>query len=37
MVFAVRILDEEKLLRQELGGYDEYTHRVRSRLVPYVW
>ena len=34
---AVRILDEEKLLTQELGGYREYTHRVRYRLVPNVW
>jgi protein-S-isoprenylcysteine O-methyltransferase Ste14 len=38
-VFAlvVRILDEEKMLRQELGGYDEYTQKVHHRLVPYVW
>jgi protein-S-isoprenylcysteine O-methyltransferase Ste14 len=32
-----RILDEEKLLSQELGGYREYTRRVRYRLLPYVW
>jgi protein-S-isoprenylcysteine O-methyltransferase Ste14 len=36
-VFAIRILDEEKLLRSELPGYDYYVFRVRSRLVPYVW
>ena len=36
-VIAVRILDEEALLRQELSGYREYTDRVRYRLVPYVW
>ncbi len=36
-VLGVRILDEETLLRQELTGYDEYTHKVRYRLVPYVW
>ena len=34
---AVRILDEEKMLRQELTGYPEYTQKVRYRLVPYVW
>ncbi|WP_102144845.1 methyltransferase family protein [Mycobacterium hubeiense] len=37
LVLALRIRDEEDLLRQELGGYDEYTQKVRSRLVPYVW
>lgn len=37
VVFAVRILDEEKLLRGELTGYDEYTEKVRYRLLPYVW
>ncbi|MGV9800229.1 methyltransferase family protein [Mycobacterium sp. NPDC003449] len=37
LVFAVRIGDEEKMLRTELDGYDEYTHKVRYRLVPYVW
>lgn len=36
-VFAVRTLDEEKLLRQELPGYAEYAGQVRYRLVPYVW
>lgn len=34
---VVRILDEEKFLRQELAGYDAYTHNVRYRLVPGVW
>ncbi|MCV7280377.1 isoprenylcysteine carboxylmethyltransferase family protein [Mycolicibacterium flavescens] len=37
VVFAVRILDEEKLLREELSGYREYTEKVRYRLLPYVW
>jgi protein-S-isoprenylcysteine O-methyltransferase Ste14 len=36
-VFAYRILDEEKALHAELAGYDEYTDKVRYRLVPYVW
>ena len=36
-VFAFRIDDEEKMLRQELAGYDEYTHKVHYRLVPGVW
>jgi protein-S-isoprenylcysteine O-methyltransferase Ste14 len=33
----VRLLDEEKLLTQELTGYREYAQRVRYRLVPHVW
>ena len=37
LVLVFRILDEEKLLTQELGGYREYTQRVRYRLLPYVW
>lgn len=36
-LFAVRILDEEKLLRADLKGYDYYAYRVRTRLVPYLW
>jgi protein-S-isoprenylcysteine O-methyltransferase Ste14 len=36
-VLAVRILDEEKVLTKQLSGYDEYTHKVHYRLVPYVW
>jgi protein-S-isoprenylcysteine O-methyltransferase Ste14 len=37
VVLVLRILDEEKLLTQELGGYREYKQRVQYRLVPYVW
>lgn len=36
-LLVLRILDEEKLLTQELAGYRDYTQRVRSRLVPYIW
>ena len=32
-----RILDEERILKQELAGYTEYCQRVRYRLVPLVW
>jgi protein-S-isoprenylcysteine O-methyltransferase Ste14 len=34
---AVRITDEEKMLRTELDGYAAYTEKVRYRLLPYVW
>jgi protein-S-isoprenylcysteine O-methyltransferase Ste14 len=37
LVLVLRIVDEEKLLTQELGGYREYMQRVRYRLVPHVW
>jgi protein-S-isoprenylcysteine O-methyltransferase Ste14 len=36
-VLAWRLLDEERFLRQNLPGYDEYTQKVRYRLVPHVW
>lgn len=36
-ILGVRISDEENMLRAELDGYDEYTHKVRYRLLPYVW
>jgi protein-S-isoprenylcysteine O-methyltransferase Ste14 len=36
-ILALRIEDEEKMLRQELDGYDEYTQKVLYRLVPGVW
>jgi protein-S-isoprenylcysteine O-methyltransferase Ste14 len=37
LVFAARISDEEKALRQDLDGYEEYTEKVQYRLVPGVW
>lgn len=36
-VLVVRIDDEEKLLRQELDGYNAYMQKVHYRLVPGVW
>ena len=36
-VLAVRINDEEALLKQDLTGYREYTQKVHYRLMPYVW
>jgi protein-S-isoprenylcysteine O-methyltransferase Ste14 len=37
IALAVRIRDEEKLLKEELDGYREYTQKVRYRLVPCIW
>ena len=36
-VLTVRILDEEKVLTQQLAGYCDYAQRVHYRLVPYAW
>lgn len=35
--FAWRLLDEEKFLRANLRGYEDYTHKTRYRLIPYIW
>lgn len=37
VMLAVRIVFEEKLLRQNLDGYRAYTERVRYRLIPLIW
>ncbi|MEB3068782.1 methyltransferase family protein [[Mycobacterium] vasticus] len=36
-ILVVRILDEERLLTQQLAGYRDYTQRIRYRLVPGIW
>ena len=36
-VLVWRLLDEERILRRDLPGYNEYASRVRHRLIPYVW
>jgi protein-S-isoprenylcysteine O-methyltransferase Ste14 len=36
-VIVLRILNEEKILRQELAGYSEYCQNTRSRLIPFAW
>ncbi len=37
LILIPRILNEEKVLRDELTGYSEYCTEVRWRLLPYVW
>ncbi len=34
---ALRAVQEERTLREELQGYQTYVRRVRYRLIPYVW
>ena len=36
-LIAKRIRNEEKLLRKELPGYEEYAERVKYRLIPFIW
>jgi protein-S-isoprenylcysteine O-methyltransferase Ste14 len=37
LLLAGRSLGEEKLLVDELEGYEEYRKKVRYRLIPFVW
>jgi protein-S-isoprenylcysteine O-methyltransferase Ste14 len=37
LIFVARITDEEKALREDLAGYDDYIDKVHYRLVPGVW
>jgi protein-S-isoprenylcysteine O-methyltransferase Ste14 len=34
---ALRILNEEKVLKENLNGYREYCEKTRYRLIPYIW
>jgi protein-S-isoprenylcysteine O-methyltransferase Ste14 len=36
-LIALRIRGEERVLREGLPGYVEYTQKVRYRMVPFVW
>jgi len=36
-LIVLRLLNEEKVLRQELPGYADYCLRTRFRLVPFLW
>jgi protein-S-isoprenylcysteine O-methyltransferase Ste14 len=37
VILAIRLLNEEKVLRKELPGYEEYLQKVKYRLIPFVW
>lgn len=36
-LFVLRIQNEEKVLLQELNGYDSYRKKVKYRLIPFLW
>ena len=37
LLLVVRTALEDRMLREELAGYEGYAGRVRWRVVPYVW
>lgn len=37
IALAWRSVNEEKALRRQFADYDDYSRRVRYRLVPYIW
>jgi len=37
VALVFRILNEEKVLRENLDGYKEYCEKTRYRLIPYIW
>jgi protein-S-isoprenylcysteine O-methyltransferase Ste14 len=37
LLFIIRILNEEKVLKDNLNGYKEYMEKVKYRLIPYIW
>ena len=37
IVIVIRILNEEKVLTEQLEGYSEYKKKVKYRLIPFIW
>ncbi len=37
VALVLRILNEEKVLRENLNGYVEYCEKTRYRLIPFIW
>lgn len=37
VLVAIRSIFEERFLRRELSGYEEYARRTRYRMIPFVW
>ena len=37
ILIIIRLLNEEKFLIKELQGYEEYTKKVKYRLIPFIW
>ena len=37
IALVLRILNEEKVLSDNLPGYDEYCRKTKYRLIPFIW
>lgn len=37
ILIIIRIINEEKILEEELKGYTEYKKKVKYRLIPFIW
>ena len=37
LIIASRIKNEEKVLMRDLDGYEEYTKKVKYRMIPFIW
>jgi len=37
LLIVWRLIDEEQFLARNLAGYAEYRHKVKYRLVPFIW
>ena len=37
LIIVARLLDEERFLKTNLSGYEEYCQKVRYRLLPLIW
>ena len=37
LLLVIRILNEEKVLKNNLPGYEEYMKKVKYRLIPFIW
>lgn len=37
VALVLRIMNEEKVLKENLGGYTEYCKKTKYRLIPYIW
>lgn len=37
VLLAIRILNEENVLKNNLSGYEEYMKKVKYRMVPFIW
>ena len=36
-IIAIRMKNEEQLLESGLKGYEEYKHKVRYKVIPFIW